>query len=81
MAIHLYGCHLCNQASTSYADFVMHSCFEGKEEFMTAEPKFSHCFALLLCADCGLQFSLNAGVVNDQAVHEYLSLMVNVLNI
>src|SRR5690349_9242351 len=49
MAIHLYGCHLCNQAST-YPDFLMHSCFEGKEEFITGEPKFSHCFALLLCA-------------------------------
>lgn len=79
MAIHLYGCHSCNKATTSYVDFVMHGCFADRKEFTLREPKFGYCYALLVCADCGIQFSLNGGVINDQAVREYLSLMVGYL--
>lgn len=60
---------------SSYADFLMHSCITKKEDTDLKDPKFTYCYSLLICSDCGIQFLLNGGVANDQSIREYLSLM------
>jgi hypothetical protein len=81
LATHLFGCHLCDQALDSYPEFIMHDCFVDREEFELNEPKFTYCHALLICADCGIQFILNGSLSTEQAMQEYLALMVIFFNI